>query len=52
MSELTVRELRDKLNAIPEDQLDNPVGVDWEDSHQSSEAKSVTVTDGYVTITA
>lgn len=52
MTTLTNRELRDALNSIPEDQLDNPVGVDWEDSYQSSEAKSVTVVDGHVTVTA
>lgn len=51
MSALTNRELRDRLNTLPEHQLDYPVGVIWTDSDQTGEAKDVEIDgDGYVEI--
>jgi hypothetical protein len=43
---LTVRQLRDTLNGIPEDKLDEAVTINWNDSCQSGDAESVTIQDG------
>lgn len=43
MSYLTNRQLRDRMNSIPEHQLDQPVGVLWTDSDQTGNAKDVEI---------
>lgn len=40
---LTTRQLRDRLNTIPEEQLDQPVGVYWSDSGQTAYADNVEI---------
>lgn len=43
MDPLTARILRDQLNTIPEDQLDQEIWIDWNDSGQCGRAQEVEI---------